>query len=1180
MTAPPGIPCPACGRANPAGSFFCSGCATPLACSGCQAPLAPDAQFCGQCGRQVGRRLDASRLDASIGRPVERRVEATPHLRIFVQTGSFADQQSASVGQRLESLIGVLGEMLGVQPPPGPISIYLGEVLNDPAQPGKALTAGSYAVPERREVWSIFRSDAPGVDIERTMARLLLQLQTGRDPGQAPLLLDGLVSVVGQRLGFVPPPEALAQMLSGMLASGAPIAIRPLLNGPSPETMQIYSLVSVAFAGYLIDERGAPAFLKLLGAYDAQNPDTAARAAYSTTFEGLEKRWLQALKKAGPKTSGIGRFLKQSWTLTKPYRLKQIEILLYVLFSIAFSQAMPFAQRYLFDNAFPHPQATASGVTVTKGDTGTLFTLLGAGLIVFFALAAASLRQQYLNAQVSEGVMRSLRTRMFTRLQNLSADYYSRTSTGDILSRMSNDLFAVDFALTGALLQGFVLVMTFVISLGSLLYLNWKLTLMALVVLPLFFLTTKFLGPPASKASRERQEQFGAVTGVLQENIAAQPVVRAYGLQNTFIREYMASIQRLYQTAIRVVFLGSLFGLSATLLTTLIQVLVLGIGGYFVIQGQLTLGSLVAFLGLIGGLIAPAQSMSSVAQALQQATGAMDRVNEVLSTEPKIADTPEAQPAAPLREGITFEQVTFSYTGAEPQLVDMSFTIPAGASVAFVGPSGSGKSTVTNLVSRFYDADRGTVRMDGRDVRELQIDSLRRQIGLVSQDNFLFNRSVRENIRFGREGATDEEVEAAARAAEVHDFIAQMPQGYDTPVGERGANLSGGQRQRIAIARAILRNPSILILDEATSALDPRTENAINHTLASLAKGRTTISVTHRLAAAATADRVYVLDRGRLVEQGSHNELLAQGGLYARLYEEQSGAVPGGVLKLALEIEYLRRVPIFATLKGDQLSSLASRLTTERFEEGADAIKAGESGDKLYLILSGEATVIGRDAAGRDRELTVLRPGDYFGEIALLYDTPRTATVRARAALTLYSLDREGFLALLESVPGLRQTVEQAVAERHIARGSERPTPGAELSPAAASPAVAVAPPEQAVSAPGEAQPAASLFAAPWTRQRPRLVMQDEAGNRRAYTLNEQFTGIGRNPNNDIVLPDRRVSGFHARIERDASGRFMLTDSGSTNGSRVNSQPITTAELHDGDVIQLGGSSLRYEQGA
>ncbi|HZQ34336.1 MAG TPA: ABC transporter transmembrane domain-containing protein, partial [Dehalococcoidia bacterium] len=827
---------------------------------------------------------------------------------------------------------------------------------------------------------------------------------------------------------------------------------------------------------------------------------------------------------------------------------------------------LPTTTKYLMDDV------------ITQGHWDLLPKLaFAAGGATLVDAAAAFANSQVLGVAAQRAIT-EMRKDVEAHVMRLPIGYFDSTKTGILISRIMTDAEGVRNLVGTGLVQLTGSILTAIIALGVLLYLNWKLTLMALVVLPLFFLTTKFLGPPAAKASRERQDQFGAVTGVLQENVAAQPVIRAYGLQNTFIREYMAAVQRLYQTAIRVVFLGSLFGLSATLLTTLIQVLVLGIGGYFVIQGQLTLGSLVAFLGLISGLIAPAQSMSGVAQALQQATGAMDRVNEVLNTEPKIADTPGAVPAGPLKEGITFENVTFSYTGAEPQLVDMNFTIPAGASVAFVGPSGSGKSTVTNLVSRFYDADRGRVLMDGRDVRDFQVDSLRRQIGLVSQDNFLFNRSVRENIRFGREGATDEEVEAAAKAAEVHDFIMAMPQGYDTPVGERGGNLSGGQRQRIAIARAILRNPSILILDEATSALDPRTENAINHTLASLAKGRTTISVTHRLAAAATADRIFVLDRGRLAEQGSHNELLAQGGLYARLYEEQSGAVPGGVLKLALEIEYLRRVPIFATLNGDQLSSLASRLTTERAEDGADVITAGETGDKLYLILSGEAAVIGRDVAGRERELTVLRAGDYFGEIALLYDTPRTATVRARSALTLYSLDREGFLSLLESVPGLRQTVEQAVAERHVSRGTERPA-GAELSPAAAAPAVAVAQPEPARAAPGE-QPAASLFAAPWTRQRPRLLLQDAAGNRRAITLNEQFTGIGRNPNNDIVLPDRRVSGFHARIERDAAGRFVLTDSGSTNGTRINGQPVTSAELRDGDVIQLGGTTLTYEQGA
>ncbi|MHB8575011.1 MAG: ABC transporter transmembrane domain-containing protein [Dehalococcoidia bacterium] len=1168
MTAVADLTCPSCGRQNPRDALFCAGCATPLVCTGCQAQLAQGATYCTRCGRAAGRRLDANRLDVSLNRPVERRIHRTPHLRIHVQIGSFADQQAVVAGQRLEALLAVLSGLLGVAPGDRPIALYLGEVLQDPAQPGRTLTAGSYAVPEHREIWSVYRSDAPGVDLERTFVRLLLMLHTGADPALAPLLLDGVVGAASQQLGFLPPASELAQMLAGAHASGAPVAVRPLLGGASAETAQLYPAVAASFVGQLLTERGPEPFLKLLRGYDSKNPDAAARSAYGQTFAGLEKRWFQYLKKATPTAGGIGKFLKSSLTYLRPYRMKQAEIILYILFYIAFSQALPLAQRYLIDNALFRKQ------------THTLVVMLAVGLLLFFIMGAAQLRQSFLGAEVGEGVMKDLREQMYVRLQELSAGFYSVTPTGDILSRMSNDLFAVEYALTGALLQGLVLVLTFFASLGSLLYIDWKLTLIALAILPLFYLITRFLGPPASKAALDRQEQLAVVTGSLQENISAQSVVRAYGLQQTFIREWLAQTARLYHSAIRLNFLGSMFGLSASLLTTLIQLLAFGIGGYFVIQGNLTLGALVAFLSLLGGLIAPAQSLSGVAQALQQASGAMDRIRALIEAKPSVADQPGATAMGALREGIRFERVTFSYTGAEPQINEVSFTIPAGTSVAFVGPSGSGKSTVANLIMRFYDAGSGAVQMDSIDVRELTVDSLRRQIGLVAQDNFLFNRSIRENIRFGREDASDAEVEAAAKAAEVHEFITELPQGYDTPVGERGANLSGGQRQRISIARAILRNPSILILDEATSALDPRTENAINHTLASLARGRTTISITHRLSAAATADRIYVLDRGRLAEEGTHHELLQAGGLYARLYEEQSGAVTGGVLKLALESEYLRRVPIFASLDGDVLATVASRLTTERFATGDDIVREGELGDKLYLLVAGEADVLAKDATGSERPFAVLRAGDYFGEIALMYDVPRTATVRVRTPASVYALDRDSFLALLEAVPGLRQTVEQTISQREagnvgvaaaVAAARQAPTGRTTAGAASDSGPVLIERPEQA---------AASLFIAPWTRRRPRLVVVEGDNAGASYALNEQHTGIGRHPSNDIVLADRRVSGYHARIERDTQGGFRLVDSGSTNGTRVDGQTLSQpATLRDGSVIQLGRTSLRFERG-
>jgi ATP-binding cassette subfamily B protein len=323
------------------------------------------------------------------------------------------------------------------------------------------------------------------------------------------------------------------------------------------------------------------------------------------------------------------------------------------------------------------------------------------------------------------------------------------------------------------------------------------------------------------------------------------------------------------------------------------------------------------------------------------------------------------------------------------------------------------------------------VLFDGVDIREATLDSLRGQMGIVFQENFLFNTTVRENIRLGNLAATDAEVEAAAKAAEIHDMILSMPQGYDTVVGERGGRLSGGQRQRIAIARAILRNPAVLLLDEATSALDPRTEAAITETLDRLSRGRTTIAVTHRLSSVVNADQIYVFDRGMLVEQGNHDELLRRNGLYARLWQEQGGYVIGaGVQYVGVEAARLQAVPLFAQLDGDLLAALAQRLAVERYPAGDVIVNEGEPGDKLYVIHKGQAEVLAYDPAGNQRHLAVLREGDYFGEVALLYDVPRTATIRALTPVQLYSLSKEDFNILLGAVPGLREQLERTISQR------------------------------------------------------------------------------------------------------------------------------------------------------
>jgi ATP-binding cassette subfamily B protein len=334
-----------------------------------------------------------------------------------------------------------------------------------------------------------------------------------------------------------------------------------------------------------------------------------------------------------------------------------------------------------------------------------------------------------------------------------------------------------------------------------------------------------------------------------------------------------------------------------------------------------------------------------------------------------------------------------------------------------------------NLLMRFYEPGEGRVTLDGVDIREATLESVRGQMGVVFQDSVLFNISILENVRLGNLDASDEEVEEACRTAQIHDVIMSLPDEYDTPVGERGSRLSGGQRQRLAIARAVLRNPTILILDEATSALDSHTEAAINETLSLVGRGRTTVSVTHRLSSVVNAHHIYVLDAGELAQQGTHDELLDRGGLYARLWQEQGGAV-GSVDQAREEVSHLAAIPMFADLDAAHLGRLAARLVTERFSAGEEIIREGESGDRLYVVASGEVEVVGRDPLGSERPMAVLREGDYFGEIALLREAPRNATCRARTAVRAHTLAKVDFNALLESVPELREGVEQMITQR------------------------------------------------------------------------------------------------------------------------------------------------------
>ncbi len=566
-------------------------------------------------------------------------------------------------------------------------------------------------------------------------------------------------------------------------------------------------------------------------------------------------------------------------------------------------------------------------------------------------------------------------------------------------------------------------------SIALLFALEWRLALITLVLLPSFALGPVLLGRRAAQASYERQRDIGTVMSAAHESISGQMVIRAFGLQRFLSERFARDLERLTASTIRSSFIGSLLAAGGGISLSLTQVVSLGLGALLVARGDMSVGALVAFQGLLANVVGPLRELAQIVEMLQQASGALQHLDEVLEQRPRISDAAGAVQLPGLQHWLRFQDVSFRYEDNTPALSDVSFGIDAGQSVAIVGPSGCGKSTVLNLLMRNYDPTSGSVTVDGVDLRQVTQASLRAQLGVVFQDTALFDMSVRENIRLGRLDASDAEVEEAARLAEVHDVIGILPDGYETLVGERGGRLSGGQRQRIALARALLRRPRVLILDEPTSALDPETERAVNATLERLRPGRTTVTVTHRLASVANCDDIVVLDRGRIVGRGTHAELVSRDGVYQRLWQQSQLAPDASTAG----VDQLHEVPYFRGLDTVLLTAIAERLTREERSAGETFFEAGDAGDAFYLIVRGQVDVLTPGPSGDEIRVAVLRAGDYFGEMALIEDIPRTATVRAATPTTTLVIDRAQFLALLNRLPRLQSAFEAIIQKRRAA---------------------------------------------------------------------------------------------------------------------------------------------------
>jgi ATP-binding cassette subfamily B protein len=668
---------------------------------------------------------------------------------------------------------------------------------------------------------------------------------------------------------------------------------------------------------------------------------------------------------------------------------------------------------------------------VTPRRPAVLAGILAALGVGFLLTAASQAVRDYLYAWLGSHVIADVRAEMFRHLQRLSPAFYARARTGDLSARFSSDLAAVENAVVLGIPGALLCVINIVFSACVLFALDWRLALCASAGLPLCVVGPKLLAPRALKAGDVLRNEQASLTNVIHENLGAQQVVRAFGLGRSALAGFEAQAAKVMDLATRFNFLSYVSERSPNIGMLLFNVLLIGIGSYLAYAGSLSVGSLVSFNALFITVSTAVMGLTAVTPTLLQATGGMRRVREILDERPTVIERRDGLALEPLRSGIRFDGVTFGYTPERSNLSGVTLEARAGTRVAFVGHSGSGKSTCLSLCMRFYDPVEGRVLFDGVDLRDARLDSLYEQLGVVFQESFLFNTSVRENIRTGRLGATDAEVEEAARAAEIHDIITQMPGGYDAQVGERGGLLSGGQRQRVAIARALVRDPSVIILDEATSALDPGSEAAINETIERVSEGRTVLSVTHRLTSVVNYDHIFVFHEGRLIEHGSHEELLRRGGTYAGMWRRQTAATlgPTGELFVA-DVEILRDVPLFKDLDRSYLQEISDMLITERVPKGRAIIKEGEEGRRFYIVARGKVAVSAADDEGRTRRLAILEDGDFFGEIALLTDSPTTATVETLTQCTFLVLGRDQLRNLMRRHEALGAQVRLALERR------------------------------------------------------------------------------------------------------------------------------------------------------